>query len=167
MAKATQTRELADIQAEANKSVFSDADLRNIKSADDVFALFEGVGVEAVESFADYGSGFTILQNKDKILDTKFAILEWRFTKSAKFDSEFVSFACVTASGEKWIVNDGSTGIYKQLRAITDERISAGRPNPQIALRVDGGLRKSDYEQEYVDENGEMKTRKATTYYLA
>lgn len=161
------TKDIQDIAAEANKSILSDADLRAIKSGADVQALFDKVGAE-VESFADYGSGFTILANKDRLLDTRFIILEWRFTTSAKYSSEFASAAVVTENAEKYILNDGGTGICAQLRAITDERIKTGRPNPQMALRVDGGLRKSVYQQEYTDEKtGEVLTREATTYYLA
>lgn len=161
------SKEMQDVSAEANKSILSDADLRSIKSAADVQALFDRVGAEA-ESFADYGSGFTILTSKDRLVGVRFVILEWRFTPSAKYGSDFASMAVVTESGEKWIVNDGSTGICSQLRAITDERIVNGRPNPQMALRVDGGLRKSTYSQEYTDEKtGELKTREAATFYLA
>lgn len=161
------SKEMQDVSAEANKSILSDSDLRSIKSASDVQALFDKVGAD-VEAFSDYGSGFTILQDKTRLVGVKFVILEWRFTPSAKFGGDFVSMAVVTESGEKWIVNDGSTGISAQLRAITDERIANGRPNPQMALRVDGGLRKSTYSQEYTDDKtGEIKTREATTFYLA
>lgn len=167
MAKATESREIQDVKSEANKSVIDDEMLRNINSAEDVMALFDSLGAE-VESFDDYGTGFTIVQNKDLLIDRPFAILEWRFTKSPKFNSEFVSMFVVTKSGEKYIVNDGSTGICAQLRRIADERIRNGRANPQIGLRVDRGLRKSTYQQEYTDEKtGKIETREATTYYLA
>ena len=69
------------------------------------------------------------------------------------------------------VVNDGSTGIYAQLRSIEAERVADGtdviRP-----LYCEHGLRRSDYDRK--DESGNVimndktgKPERATTFYLA
>lgn len=158
--------EIMDARNEANGYVIEERDLRDVKSLDDAFALMDSFG--GMESFSDYGTGFEVLDrnDKDRLVKNPFAILEWRFTKSREYNSDFVSMLIVTENGEKFIVNDGSTGICKQLRAITDERIRVGRPYPQQGLAVKNGLRRSDYTTT-LNVNGVEKEIEASTYYLS
>lgn len=164
-ARTASEKALIDTRAEANQYVIEERDLRNIRTLDDAFA-FVNDNLGGMESFSDYGNGFEILSDKDRLVKTPFAILEWRFSISERFKSEFVSMLVVTEGNEKWIVNDGSTGICKQLRNITDERIASGRPSPQSGLVVKNGLRRSDYETE-MEINGKTETVSGTTYYLS
>lgn len=158
------SQELADLRAEANGYVIEERDLRDIKTLDEAFSFINDQ-LGGVEDFADYGTGFVVLdkRGKDRLVGTPFVILEWRFVDSKQFKGEFVSLLVITEGNEKFIVNDGSTGICKQLRAVTDDRIKAGRSNPQVGLAVKAGLRRSDYET--VDSDGEELS--ASTYYLA
>ena len=71
-----------------------------------------------------------------------------------------MSATIVTKDGRKLIMNDGSTGIYQQLRSVTDNRIANNRANPQGGLAVEKGLRVSVYDNPV----GQGKSR---TYYLA
>lgn len=143
-------------------SVLDETNLRDITSFEDALKAFESSGV-AYEVMSDYGTGFDVLPNeaKNRLVGVPIVILEWRFTSGDH--GEFVSAAIVTKHGEKLILNDGSTGIMKQLQKITRARVAAGHAAPQNALAVPGGLTRSDYP--YTDDKGEVKT--ATTYYLS
>lgn len=160
MARDNSSKELADTRAEANGYVIEESDLRNIKSLDDALALMDSF--DGAEDFSDYGSGFEVIDNKDVLIGVPFLAMEWRFTRSKQYGGEFVSILTITKDGVKGIVNDGSTGICAQMRRVTDERIAAGRRNPQTGLVVSRGLRRSDYTTEV---NG--NSIEASTYYLA
>lgn len=148
---------------EANKRVLSEDTLRNIHSLNDAFRALEIEGISA-EDYADYGTGFDVLDsdNKSRLLKVPFAILEWTFTKG-NF-GEYVACVVVTEDGGKYILLDGSTGIREQLRSVTRQRIAKGLGCPQQGLIVRKGLRVSEYD--YVDPKTH-ETSKAKTYYLA
>ena len=151
-----------DVSIPNASSFFRDSDLAAIDSFQSVLDSFKSLGLMP-ESMSDYGTGFEICKNKDRLVDTDLVIVEWRFNHSeVGTEGVFVSAAVVTKNGEKWILNDGGTGIYQQLRLVTDQRNKAGHPHPQAALMVRGGLTKSEYT--YEDEKG--KRTPATTYYL-
>ena len=141
----------------------SDETLSEIKSFSDAFSVLEKAGIVA-ENFADYGSGFVVLDTKDKarLCGVPFYIIDWRFNTGD--NGLFVSAAIITKTDEKLILNDGSTGIRDQLRKITEQRIARGVPEPQKGLLVENGLTESRYN--YTDpKTGE--SRPAVTYYLA
>lgn len=100
-----------------NANKYDLTELRGIQSFDDAVALVkEKMGAEAVAEGADVlGNGFTVLptSQKGKLVDTRFVILWVDFNQGDQ--GPFVSFGVVTEDGRKFIVNDGSTGIYKQL----------------------------------------------------
>lgn len=149
-------------------AVFNDDVLSRMSSFEDAIAAFKDAGI-APESVSDYGTGFSILENKAALLGVPFVILDWRFNVSEKFTDEngeplhFVSAEVFTKHNEKWILNDGSTGIAKQLRAVTDARIERKHPAPQTGLLCEKGLTVSEYD--YTDEKG--RKSQASTYYLA
>lgn len=151
---------IADARNEANNYSIEERDLRSVASFDDAMGLLDNF--HGAESYDNYGNGFEILDNKNRLVDNPFVVLEWRFNKSKQFAQEFVSMLVVTKSGEKLIVNDGSTGIAAQMRMVTDERIRTGARSPQTGLLVSRGLRRSDYK--FTDGDGAEKD--ATTYYL-
>lgn len=145
--------------------VFNDDVLSAVKSFDDVRSLFDAAGV-GVESMEDYGTGFKVT-DKSKLVNVSLMILEWRFNDGDFGDSGFVSVAAVTRNGDKVIFNDGSTGIYRQLRRVTDQRQARNHPTPQAGLLVEGGLTRSDYETEVPGKDGKPVRTPATTFYLA
>lgn len=149
-------------------AVFSDDVLSRMASFDDAIAAFDSAGIKA-ESITDYGTGFSVLQDKRSLIGVPFAILEWRFNTSEKFTDEngnplvFVSAEIYTKHNEKWILNDGSTGIAAQLRRVTDSRVERKHAFPQAGLLVEKGLTVSEYT--YTDAKGAKS--QAETFYLA
>ena len=146
---------------------FNDESLAGITSFDDALSLLSESGV-VPESMDDYGTGFKVLDNKDRLIGVPFVILSWRFNdgdyETAPGEKGvFVSCEVVTKHGEKYIINDGGSGICRQLNMVSAQRQERNHPHPQNGLLVDGGLTKSEYE--YTDEKG--KTSPATTYYLS
>lgn len=137
---------------------FNDEQLATLRNWDDVQAVALEQGIAAVD-FSDFGTGFTVLTTDEKrtLVDVELAVLDWRFNVVAETGGEFVSLVILTRDGRKVIVNDGSTGIFAQMRTIT-EKLGDARP----ILTIPKGLRASDYF--YVDEKGVK--RPATTYYL-
>lgn len=143
-------------------AVFSDLDLARLTDFNSVADLFKEYDV-IPEDMSDYGTGFAILKNKDTLVEVPFFILEWRFNESEFSDVDFVSAMVMTKNGDKFVLNDGSTGIATQLATVTAIRKDNGHSHPQAGLMVKNGLRKSVYQ--YVDNDG--KPRPATTYYLS
>lgn len=138
------------------EKVISDDQLSGISSFQDALSLLnETYGAEAVVVASQaLGDGFALLENKDKLIDEMFVMISWDFHIGDH--GEFVSVRLVTEGGKKYIVNDGSTGMCKQLSEYTAK---TGRNRGMV---VEKGLRRSDYT--YTDENG--KEKDASTYYL-
>lgn len=147
-------------------------DLAGIESWDDAVALIE-LRYGALEDVADVlGDGFTLIQNKAKLVDVPMLLLNWRLQKG-----DFGPFVTVHAFAKnpandfkpwKVIFNDGSRGIADQLAEFTKTRERSG------GLRASHGLRVSEYDfcddcrKAAVEECGQEghKTGKASTYYL-
>lgn len=147
-------------------TVFGNDILANIADFDSAQKMFESAGV-AVENFEDYGTGFKILDDKNRLVHVPLFLVEWRFNEG-KYGDSFVSIAAVSKHGDKFIINDGSTGIRDQLRLVTQQRIAKKHPTPQAGLLVNDGLRRSDYEVDLPDpKTGELKPTPASTFYLA
>jgi len=98
------------------------------------------------------GDGSTFFDDKSVFVGKPFLVLDWRFIVDEKSGREYVNVLIMGANGDKARFNDGSTGVYAQLKEVT-ERVG------KVGLEVRGGLRRSDYVKEGVGE--------ATTYYLA
>lgn len=157
-----QSREITpDVIAESNKRLMTDTDLSAIASFADAMSTVENT-FGGVDDFANYGSGFEVLDDKDKLLKTPFVILEFTFSQGEM--GEFVSAPLVTEDGRKYILNDGSTGICKQLRDVRDRRLANGIFPAQQGVAVRKGLRVSSYK--YTDPTTGKETP-AKTYYLA
>lgn len=161
--KSNAVAKTGNVVAFPNKSVFTDADLAGMQSFDDVLSAFQSQGV-VPEDFNDYGTGFGLLKDKGALVNVPFMILEWRFN-DGDF-GEFVSAMVVTKHNEKWVLNDGSTGIRDQLKMVTAQRVTNGHPHPQAGLLVSNGLTRSDYIADIPNAKGEIVPTPATTYYL-
>lgn len=117
-----------------------------------------------VIDLAELIPSFEILnkETKDRLCGRHLLLLSWRFNESKKIIKDghpawFVSVLVLDVeSGEKVIVNDGSTGIFQTLRSISESY------NVQGGLEVKQGLRRSDYPYD----EGDGNIVQATTYYL-
>lgn len=142
---------------------YSDDELLAVQSFDDALRLAaEYYGEENLVSADEtIGNGFRLLANKDTLIDVPFVALAWRFNPGDF--GEFITMMVVTETGQKYIVNDGSTGVCSQLATYTN---STGRHGGMIVKR---GLTRSDYEYEdnsVLDSEGNPTKRPASTYYL-
>ena len=126
-------RALASIQAFAG-----DAEMRAITSYEDALALAEAVHGNVINIAEELGTGFALLEDKGKLEDVEFVLLQWRFS-AGDFGGGFVSAGLVTVTGDKYIINDGGKGIFVQLMELTQETKRFG------GVKVPNGLRKSDY----------------------
>lgn len=127
-------------------SRLDDDTLRDIGSFDDALAAMRDTGEDVVLADAELGNGFSIADDrvKDRLIKVPLAVLSWDFNKGEYGNpedgsDEFVSAMVVTQTGEKFVINDGSTGIRKQLQEYTK------RTGRQSNMVVRNGLRKSDY----------------------
>ena len=164
MAKGEGAQEATSSELAVRDRRIDDEDLASITSIEDAVRILDSYDAP-IEDFSDYGTGFEILENKDQLVDKPILILEWRFNPSKEFGGEFVSAVVMTRKGEKFIINDGGTGIARQLRAVTNRRVAKGHPTPTKGLTVEKGLRKSTYTT-VININGEDKEIEGTTYYL-
>jgi hypothetical protein len=146
--------EIAAKEAEFRANITGDstalvtAGNREAESWDDVAALVEE-RPEEVTILDDYLK----LDNKKALLDVPFWINRWWFTDGDQIDPDsgeprqfavlrvLVSKEIRTESGDtnKVVVTDGSTGIYQQLRKITQKTGKTG------SMMVRHGLRVSQY----------------------
>jgi hypothetical protein len=135
--------------------LWTEDDLASINSFDDLATAMAENNVTGVD-VSDFGTGYAVLEDKGRLVGVEFAILDWRF--SVGDFGDMVTCYVLTKSGEKWIVNDGSTGIREQMAAIQTRM--GGRKAP---IRCPKGLTVSEYT--YEDAKGEK--RPAKTYYLS
>lgn len=142
--------------------LWSDAQLRDITSFDDAIMAAEQEGETIALASQEIGSGFVVLYDKDFLLKVPFLILEWRFN-AGKYENDlgektdFVSMTVITKNSDKYIVNDGSTGIARQLREYSDRTGKYGM------LLAEKGLRVS---RDYTVAIGGREVT-GTTYYIA
>lgn len=148
-------------QMSGGRSAFTEEDLRAITTFDEAIALATAEHGAAVYADEVLGDGFALLSTdgKARLVGVPLCFMEWSFY-DGEFGGKFVA-ARVVARGpsgnvERYILNDGSTGICDQLAKF---QLNKGR-NGNLIARY--GLRRSDYE--YTDESG--KTKPATTYYI-
>lgn len=135
---------------------YSDEALANIQSFEDAIALLHESGV-AVSDITEYGDGFEVLKDKERLINVPFVLLDYKFSKSEQNESgEFAIFRVVTQAGEKFLVTDGSTGIAHQIQDLRRRQVPGG-------VLCKKGLSVSEYD--YVDEKG--KKTPAKTFYLA
>lgn len=155
---------------------FSDEDLRGLKSFSDAFAAAEERYGSVVDAADFLGSGFTLLKGEEKaqLVGKPFIVLESRF-HPGDYASEYASIVLMTQADERFILNDGGSGIcadVQQMQALT---------NRNGGWLIKGGLRVSEYatcgkcslprpaEETECEDCGDKsdKRGKGVTYYLA
>jgi hypothetical protein len=148
-------------QEVAIRDSFSSNELREVSSFDEMLDLVASKVGEIDSAAQALGDGYSLLDSRDKgrLVGIPLLCVSWQFSISDRIkDKEFVTVRMMTKNGDKIILNDGSQGIYKQLRDYTNSH--DGRT---IGLMVHKGLRVSEYD--YTDpNNGEVS--RVTTYYL-
>lgn len=154
-AKATDNKKTTDVVPMIPE--YRNSDLQSIGSFDDALALireqFGDEGVVAADQVI--GNGFAILDNKDHLVGVPFAMVKWHFYEG-RYANKVVAVLLVTSDGRKFLMNDGSTGICKQLEEYSDD---TGRFGGMVARK---GLVRSDYE--ITDDKGDETS--ASTYYI-
>lgn len=118
--------------------------MRGIGATGDAFADAMAVaaqiaGPEIPVVAEEIGDGFTVLptDKKGTLIGVPMVLLKWEWHLGD--NGPFVSVHLVTADGGKFIVNDGSTGIYSQLQEYSR---NSGRDG---ILRAPHGFRESVY----------------------
>lgn len=137
---------------------FDDDVLAAITSWEDAAELLKESGIDGFISAEDLGAGFALLKDKRQLVGIPFLVVEWSFHPGAA--GQFVSARVVTKDNRKLIVNDGGSGIFDQLRRISDKLSAMGKPFRGVVCKH--GLRESEYT--YTDDAGDEKPAK--TYYL-
>ena len=163
--------------AEAGTDVARAAiDWSNVSDSRSALDFLLEMGVTLIDAKDVIGDGFEVVQDKDLLINAPFVVLSWRTTDSTKYKGTFVSVMCVGIATTdrkqsdkfvdvKFVFNDGSTGIMKQLHKIEGISGSDSRVEEVVGgLICRNGLRQSTYP--YTDkQTGEIS--QATTYYLA
>lgn len=118
------------------------------------------------------GSPYEVLDGPGKavLVDTPFFVRWWRYAIDRVTERPYVVLYLVTRDNRMFILTDGSTGIFAQLRRVTGERIGAGLANPNANLMAANGLRFSEYgvtAEGKPAKPGDKVDSLARTYYLA
>lgn len=113
--------------------------LRQVESFDQAFALAADVWGGVVDASELLGTGFDVLNSEEKtqLLNVPFVILDTAVHDGEQ--GEFCSIVAVTEKGARYIINDGSTGIYQQILKLREKTEKNG------GWLVRHGLRKSEY----------------------
>lgn len=146
------------IQTAAGGTLLADSSELKQLSFSDYQAMFEGQLVSVSdEELSDQFGPILNDRAKDRLVGVPFIVVSWTFNHSEKFGADFVSMLVVTQSSEKFIVNDGSTGICAQLQVASAKKgITGGLACPK-------GLRASDYD---LPEPLPVGNKAGRTYYL-
>lgn len=149
-----------------NTKKLSDEQLNGLT---DINSALAALNVSSVDDLVWDSSAYILLDDKSKLVGKKFLAVQWRFHESKEYaGNKFVSVYIITADtidGEnRFIFNDGSTGVCSQLAGLTAKREAENHPNPVSGALIKGGLHVSEYER--FDEKGTL-LGKAKTYYLS
>lgn len=143
----------------------TDVDLRDalleVRTPAEAQALFLSMGFDPNDDDADGIRSIEVV-DKDTLVGVPFLALRWQWNESDEYGGEFVFVECMKEDGTIVVINDGSTGLFQQLRDLTDHRMQNGHAAPTAGRMVKRGLRRSDYR---VEVNG--KEIAASTYYLS
>lgn len=139
--------------------------IAGITSFEDAMAYFNA-NEGTVNAGDVLGDGFTIIKDKDVLINIPFLILDWREVLGDQ--GLYASVRLITSDGRKYRIADGSTGILSQLSDLVEKDVTRG-------IFVKAGLVKSEY---WIDENGNIfkdrdkvpegaTVKPGSTFYLA
>lgn len=113
---------------------------------------------DIIDAEEEYGDGAVLLKKEDKrkLVGVPMVLFDYSYSEGVGASGEKVTLRLKLSDDTIVIINDGSAGIYRQLKEL-DGKNTSGR-----ALLLRHGLRASDYTTTI---NG--KETEATTYYLA
>lgn len=160
-AKKQETEEIpsetaAEESVPVNGEVVRRIDWGKVDNIGDARALLESHNGAVLDASKVLGDGAELIEDKDRLINIPFLVLDWRFIVDQKTTNEYASVLVMNGEGAKARFNDGSTGVYAQLKKVTEEYgINGG-------LQCKRGLRKSEYTVE-----ADGKPTRAVTYYLA
>jgi hypothetical protein len=122
--------------------------------------------LEAIGEAELKGSIFPVV-DKEVLLKVPFIVLDYQWNKDKDTGNPFVSLHVIDSTDQRWCVNDGGTGIFKQMQQWEHDF-----PERRSMIDIPNGLRKSDYTAKWKEvdkETGELvdKQGPATTYYFA
>jgi len=126
-------------------STFSREELSGITSWDDALRLAQSEYGDIVTADTEIGDGFKVATEDDerRLIGVPLFLLEWTF-RAGDFGDDYVSIRAISQGDSgvstKWIINDGGTGICRDLRDFTKKTGRFG------GLLVRNGLRVSDYQ---------------------
>jgi hypothetical protein len=140
------------------------ADAKLPETWDEMVSLLNESGIEvelAVDVLADE---WPVLEKK-KLVNVPMMLATWSVSKPGDGDGvgQYIVVRGITKDGRRFRFADGSTGIFKQLAYLTEQRVVNGSATPNAGLYVPGGLTVSEYD--YTDDKGNKS--KAQTYYLS
>jgi hypothetical protein len=110
---------------------------------------------QVVSALDVVGDGFMKME-KSECVNRQFLIVDYQFHTDADTQREYVTLRCVNPINQKFFFNDGSTGVYQQMKTLYARGIHGG-------IICETGLRVS----EYVYENDKGEKSQARTYYIA
>lgn len=123
-------------------NAYTDDELRGATTFDEFVALAAEKFDQVDDVSEVLGDGFAVLKDNKRLVGVPLLFLEWNFYPG-KFGSNFVACRVIArndnGSAQKYIINDGSTGIAEQLAAYTKDTGRTG------GLGARHGLRASDY----------------------
>lgn len=163
-------------EIESFSSVFTNEELANVESFSDAVKLAadEFGGVINAHEDKNLGTGFRLTSDEDKyrLIGVPLLLLDWRFNPG-DFGDDYVSIHAVQqnedGSASKLVINDGGTGICRDLKVYTQ------KTNRMGGLFVKRGLRVSEYDTiadggpdngKPAPRNYKGKTGKGKTFYL-
>lgn len=121
---------------------------------DDIIEKFDG------EIITVSSSPWEVLKDKARLIGVPFMIADVAHYVGKFGDA--VAVMLLTEDNHRYVINDGSSGIYRQVMDIVN------RTGRKAGLKCPNGLRASTYTKTITDPfEGTTKDMEATTYYIA
>lgn len=139
MAVSKKASEEATAAIELAKKVRDEDVLRDIETFEQAYALAAEAYGGVVDASELLGTGFDVLNSDEKkqLVNVPFIVLDSRIHDGEQ--GAFCSLVAVTEKGARYIINDGSTGIYAQVLRLREKTAKDG------GWLIRHGLRDSEY----------------------
>lgn len=174
----------AQVPARIDREFVNDETLRDLETTEDVLSFLASKGIEVIDAVKELGTGWVVPTDgeatKAALCGKELIIAWWTIQpgdyfrtvlnqKTGELEEEranFVTMFVITPDGQRYILNDGSTGIARQLEQFTQ------RTGRNAGLGCKQGFRVSEYRidaktKEPVGRDFAGNTEPAFTYYLA